>query len=48
MMSIFFKTQKQEHCEKLSQRSAYLNFEKEKFSISEEFQVKQERITGQQ
>lgn len=48
MMSVFFKTQKQERCEKLSQHSAYLNFEKEKFSISEEFQVKQEHITGQQ
>lgn len=47
MMSVFFKTQKQEHCEKLSQRSAYLNFKKEKFSISEEFQVKQDQITGQ-
>lgn len=46
-MSVFFKAQKQEHCEKLSQYSAYLNFKKEKFSISEEFQVKQEQITRQ-
>lgn len=46
-MSIFFKTQKQQHWEKLSQRSAYLNFKKEKFSISEEFQVKREHITRQ-
>lgn len=47
MMSVFLKAQKQEHCEKLSQRSAYWNFKKEKFPISEEFLVKQEQITGQ-
>lgn len=46
-MSVFFKTQKQEHWEKLSQHSAYLNFKKEKFSITEEFPVKQEHITRQ-
>lgn len=46
-MIVFFKTGKQEHWEKLSQHSAYLNFKKEKVSITEEFPVKQEHITRQ-